>query len=433
MATLDSLQFEMERRVILFNPNTSMPDDSQLGFNANPNTASSTADPLSGEFLIYNSPNSTRYAEFDASNNVKQEWYKVAQPNSWSKMGTGSDSSSGFPVVYNVGSGDASIYYGNQGHDASILLRTIKGGTNIKVSTSDNIIVIDSSSSATYDTTLSTSLTMPNAVGGYPAGTSVTSLKGGSLIEMWDNLLFPTVNPTYVAPFNTYTITPNAELQIIGDTLNVVSAAGLNKGQILVAGDFQNYRSGDPSTYFYTDPSGNTLLVQVDTSSITNSQTINGYKVTLGYQNFTNQISYKTGPQPLTNKGAVIDSPLPASSTGLITRRYEGVYPIFAKTSNITTYTQQPLYSMITGQNIVLALVAESGGNKQSFDLPDAFRTLVGIEQLNTVSNNYEPIDINTWLPVTSTTHTINGEVISYDRYTYNGAQRSNVSIRLKF
>lgn len=433
MATLDSLQFEMERRVILFNPNTSMPDDSQLGFNANPNTASPTADPLSGEFLIYNSPNSTRYAEFDASNNVKQEWYKFAQPNSWRKMGTGSDSSSGFPDVYNIGSGDASIYYGDGGHDASILLRTIKGGTNIKVSTSDNIIVIDSSSSGKYDTTLSTSLTMPNAVGGYPAGTSVASLKGDSLIEMWDNLLFPTVNPTYVAPYNTYNITPNTELQIIGDILNITSTASLNKGQILVAGVFQNYRSGDPSSYFYTDPSGNTLLTQVDTSSLVNTQTINGYKVTLGYQNFTNQISYKTGPQPLTNKGTVVDSPLPANSTSIITRRYEGVYPIFAKTSNITTYTQQPLYSMITGQNIVLALVAESGGNKQSFDLPDAFRALVGIEQLNTVSNNYEAIDINTWLPITSTTHTINGEVISYNRYTYNGAQRSNVSIRLKF
>ncbi len=37
MATLDSLQFEMERRVILFKPTTTMPDLSSLGYNADPN------------------------------------------------------------------------------------------------------------------------------------------------------------------------------------------------------------------------------------------------------------------------------------------------------------------------------------------------------------------------------------------------------------
>jgi len=433
MATLDSLQFEMERRVILFTPNTSMPNDSQLGFNADPNTASPAADPLSGEFLIYNSPNNTRYAEFDASSNVKQEWYKYAQPNSWSKMGTGSDSSSGFPSVYNIGEGEGEIYAGTDGHDASILLRTIKGGTNVSVSVSDNIILIDTSSGGTYDTNLDPLLTMPNAVGGYPAGTDVSSLKGDDLITMWDNLLFPTVNPTYIAPSNTFTITPATELQIIGNNIDISTNAALNKGQIQINGVFQNYRSGDASTYFYTDPSGNTLLIQVDTSDGTNTQAINGYEIQLGYQNFTNQISYKDGPQPLTNKGVPYGTPLIGGITSNITRRYEGVYPIFATTSNITTYTQQPLYSMITGQNIIMAMAPESGSDKQSFDLPDAFRPLVSIEQLNTVSNNYEPIDINTWLPITSVTHNINGNLISYDRYTYNGSGRSNVSIRLKF
>lgn len=86
MATLDSLQFEMERRVILFKPTTTMPDLSQLGYNADPNLIVS---PLStpGETLLYFSPNNTRYVNYDPSGNTVQEWYKHSQPNGWKPLG----------------------------------------------------------------------------------------------------------------------------------------------------------------------------------------------------------------------------------------------------------------------------------------------------------------------------------------------------------
>ena len=85
MATLDSLQFEMERRVILFKPTTTMPDLSQLGYNADPNliVTPSTA----GEELIYYSPNNTRYVTYDASGNTILEYFKKAQPNGWLPLG----------------------------------------------------------------------------------------------------------------------------------------------------------------------------------------------------------------------------------------------------------------------------------------------------------------------------------------------------------
>jgi len=85
MATLDSLQFEMERRVILFKPTTTMPDLSQLGYNADPNLIVSPSTP--GEQLLYFSPNNTRYVNYDPSGNTIQEWYKKAQPNGWLPLG----------------------------------------------------------------------------------------------------------------------------------------------------------------------------------------------------------------------------------------------------------------------------------------------------------------------------------------------------------
>jgi hypothetical protein len=93
MADFASLQFEIERRVILFKPTTSMPGGSQLGYNADPNLITSPSTP--GEQLLYYCPNDTRYAQFDLSGNVLTEWYKKAQPNGWLPLGGGTTDASG--------------------------------------------------------------------------------------------------------------------------------------------------------------------------------------------------------------------------------------------------------------------------------------------------------------------------------------------------
>jgi len=91
MATLEGLQFEMERRVILFKPTTTMPDLSSLGYNADPNIIVSPSTP--GEQLLYYSPNNTRYVNYDPSGNTVQEWYKHSQPNGWRPLGGDSSTS----------------------------------------------------------------------------------------------------------------------------------------------------------------------------------------------------------------------------------------------------------------------------------------------------------------------------------------------------
>jgi len=51
-----------------------------------------------------------------------------------------------------------------------------------------------------YNTALSPILTSPEKVGGFPLGTSVASLTGKTLVGIIDDLLFPTVLPTYTIP-----------------------------------------------------------------------------------------------------------------------------------------------------------------------------------------------------------------------------------------
>jgi len=127
MATLDSLQFEMERRVILFKPTTTMPDLSQLGFNADPNTIVSPSTP--GQELIYYSPNGTRYLNTDASGNTITEWWKKTQPNGWLPFGSGDAS---------VGTGtDSSTWQLDQSNEG-VVLRDASG--NLRITTNDDVL-----------------------------------------------------------------------------------------------------------------------------------------------------------------------------------------------------------------------------------------------------------------------------------------------------
>jgi len=80
MATLDSLQFEMQRRVVLFKSTTTMPDNSLLGFNGDPNTVSNGITP--GQTLMYNSPTGTYYIQDNGT-----LWYKKEMQNVWVQGG----------------------------------------------------------------------------------------------------------------------------------------------------------------------------------------------------------------------------------------------------------------------------------------------------------------------------------------------------------
>jgi len=69
MATLSELGFEIERRVIVFHKDTTMPDNSQLGFTGNPNNV--IEGNTAGETLLYNSPSGTQFIDKSADPHVR--------------------------------------------------------------------------------------------------------------------------------------------------------------------------------------------------------------------------------------------------------------------------------------------------------------------------------------------------------------------------
>jgi hypothetical protein len=299
------------------------------------------------------------------------------------------------------------------------------------------VITTDTTASVTYDTQLTGNLEMPSDVGGIPAGTIVDDLKGDTFISLFDDLLFPTVNPTFVAPSNGFSDDASSLIEI-SSSINIGFTATFNRGQILLNAVFQDFRSGLPNTYTYT---GTGLPASVSSTSLTDVQNVNGYYVLQGNQSWTNTVSYDAGPQPLDNKGNNFGSPLPAGTTSAQNVSIEGVYPLFGTTSDITTLTKQSLVSMISANNISFSLVPETGGDKQKIDIPDAWtasRPLVGIQTFNTVSSQWEYQGGNaasslTFWTTSATTQTIQTNVINYTRYTYNGVDRGAIQLRLVF
>ena len=74
MATLDDLLFEVERRIIVFHKDTSMPDESQLGYTGDPNNA--VNGNTDGETLLHNCPSGSRY--LDKGSVPHARWVKVS-------------------------------------------------------------------------------------------------------------------------------------------------------------------------------------------------------------------------------------------------------------------------------------------------------------------------------------------------------------------
>ena len=103
-----------------------------------------------------------------------------------------------------------------------------------------------STSHVWYDSALSPSLTMPIAVGGYAAGTPLSSISGDNVTTILDTLLFGgNMYPTYVAPSSSFSVSPTTVLYEVGETRTLVFTISYDPGEILLGGVYQADRAGE--------------------------------------------------------------------------------------------------------------------------------------------------------------------------------------------
>lgn len=186
---------------------------------------------------------------------------------------------------------------------------------------------LDPTASGSYESSLDPSVATVEKLGGINAGTTVAQLTGKSYDEIFDTLIFPTVNPTFVVPTATISLKGYSNTQEVG--ANAPTAAnfntGFNQGQILVAGKEQAKRAGA------LDPENSYILYG-------SSQELPA-KVVKGSMSYKYHAAHAQGPQPKDSKGNDYGTPLAAGSVDSSVVTVTGYIPAYSglvSTASIT-------------------------------------------------------------------------------------------------
>lgn len=215
---------------------------------------------------------------------------------------------------------------------------------------------------------------------------------GSGEAELW-----PTLTPPYLDFSIGY-----SGFKEVGDEINVVFTTLFNRGTISPAYGTDGLRAGSLIGYQYEGLEGI-------------------HHVKVGANIWTCLAGYAAGPQPVGSKGTPYGTALEAGYTSTKTITITGVYPIQATSVKIATTTKQTLQAH--GTDIIVDLAGEdSSGNKQTVEIPQAWGTITKLYQYNTLSNNWDAINL-TLFKKTETTLQINSNSVPYFTYTNVGSQ----------
>ena len=287
-------------------------------------------------------------------------------------------------------------------------------GTTLKITMIDGSSkTVDLAEILKYKSALSDDIATVNALGGIPAGTTVAQLKNKTFSQLFDELIFPTVNPTFEAPtaFLSLKSTSTPIIQEVGTTGASVPVAasfntGYNAGAIKIAGVKKQNRGGALDSagsfiYINNTPTNKTFPTEIPEGAIT-------YKYRAAYQQ---------GPQPLDSKGNNYQTPLPAGTVDSAAVTINGVYPYFTNKDNNETFAK---LALTTSNTLSAVKFKAEGPNKHTFKLPVKY-TLTKVELLNTLSGKYENYGTDKFTKTTENIE-VQGKQVEYAVYTRNDA-----------
>ena len=316
------------------------------------------------------------------------------------------------------------LYFATDTHELLVNGTSYSGGikaVSIEGTTTLKITMIDSSSKTVdlaeilkYKSALSDDIATVNALGGIPAGTTVAQLKNKTFSQLFDELIFPTVNPTFEAPTASLSLKSTSTtpiIQEVGTTGASVPVAasfntGYNAGAIKIAGVKKQNRggaldSGSSFIYINNTPTNKTFPIEIPEGAIT-------YKYRAAYQQ---------GPQPLDSKGNNYQTPLPAGTVDSAAVTINGVYPYFTNKDNNEAFAK---LALTTSNTLSAVKFKAEGPNKHTFKLPVKY-TLTKVELLNTLSGKYENYGTDKFTKTTENIE-VQGKQVEYAVYTRNDA-----------
>lgn len=287
-------------------------------------------------------------------------------------------------------------------------------GTTLKITMVDGSSrTVDLTEILKYKSALADNIATVHTLGGIPAGTTVAQLKNKTFSQLFDELIFPTVNPTFVNPTAYLSVRSISTpiIQEVGTTgASVPNAASFNTGYdpgaIKIAGVKKQNRGGDLKSnesfiYINNDPANKEFPTEIPEGSII-------YKY---------RAAYAQGPQPLDSKGNNYQTPLPAGTVDSSAVTINGVYPYFTNKDNNEAFAK---LALTTSNTLSAVKFKAEGPNKHTFKLPVKY-TLTKVELLNTLSGKYENYGIDKFTKTTENIE-VQGKQVSYAVYTRNDA-----------
>ena len=265
----------------------------------------------------------------------------------------------------------------------------LTSGFTVSISANTGLGLENNTLYTIYNTLLNPDLTMPEDVGGIEAGTTVSNLTGLTFVQLFNELLFPTIQPTYTIPTIGISGVANTTVEV-GSTLSLNLSATASKNdagtytqlRLLRDGSAINTYTGTgitissitniPSQFGYDDPnnpnSGYTInptpylesyVVPPPTVGNTSSATV-----------YRSDGNYDAGLPKNDNKGSAdtrtalvrsVNAPQAASNNFQSSSfTYTGIYPYFWGISS-TLPTVTTIRDEITGGTANKVLSSASG------------------------------------------------------------------------
>lgn len=304
-------------------------------------------------------------------------------------------------------------------------------------------------SSDMYESAMDDDIEVPNAVGGIAAGTTAAELKKKTQSQVLDDLLFPEINPTIVAPsaqatLNGSSFTQNTVYEVGATAPTTTNLNGiLNRGSITVPGQTQKYRAGTQTVIqkIYRDVHG---------TDHTNNWGSN-LKIEKGSMQYAVVISYGLGDTALTSKGnkathdikgTSITNPLPAGSVKSAYIAIYGNYPYFCNgQSASTTAVDSNLPSAVTANtklplvrpnvNLIGAKFASEAttGTRLVFQYPSSM-DCTKVEYFNTLGNSWEELSMSDFAKSSAGNKSIQGSNVAYNQITTTGSLKGAMQCR---
>lgn len=295
-------------------------------------------------------------------------------------------------------------------------------------------------SDISYTTDLPDSLVVPQTIGGINKGTKVSDLEGSTISQMFDNLLFPEVQPTIQAPSATIyfkdTFSSNGVYEV-GTTAPIAANfnTSFNRGTCTVVGQANKNRAGNLD-------SGSSFIYY---GGNTSTKTLPA-KVTLGTMQYNYHAAYAQGDTLVTSKGnkaSVTPNPLPAGSVDSSNLTIFGTYPYYCNgqsassssgdsnfPTSATPDTKLPLYKW-TDTLVGAKFASEAAtGTRMQFMYSNR-KKVTKVEFYNSISGKWETFDTSNYNAKSDIkTYSVQGTNETYNILTTTGPLSGSVQYR---